>query len=612
MEAKELKVRSFLSFLRTSFYVKMILIMLLVSVIPLITLSFLAISLFERTFERQLNHANYQVVNQVTERINVITDRMQQISFQYAVMPTINNALSPYKSVFDGIEKMKELLATFDTGLPIIGDADAYVLYRHTDSSLLATNEAVTSLDNSRYRNIVTDFIEKGKSFVLDNVDKLQVDPVLLKDHSYFLRRIPTDPTKELSGVLIISVHNQTFNKLIQQIQIGPKSTFWITTPDGNVVAASQDNKPAYIDRKQHMKSIIQVWEENGRPEYFFNGDHILAIQQSAGQFPWLVISEVPTDELLSSSRTIRSTLFISLTLLITIGLFSIFFFGYYLYRPLQRIKLHINGFKLGDFSRRLPVQNRNEIGDLAMLLNTMAARMQDLITELKETEQAKRKQEIRALQSQINPHFLYNSLNSINMLAMMKDYSTIREMMNSLVSLLRYSMEHMEQSVPLQMELDYLQKYVRTMQIRYRNNFRLECVIEPKLQAMKVPKLMLQPLIENAIQHGILAKEDLSGGIITISAAYWQGSQRIILTISDNGAGMSDSRLSEIQALLQQQGNDDNIGLKNVSDRVRLVFGSEASFTIDSTPGTGSVIRIILPEEEIAYEEEQGDDEVL
>jgi two-component system sensor histidine kinase YesM len=229
----------------------------------------------------------------------------------------------------------------------------------------------------------------------------------------------------------------------------------------------------------------------------------------------------------------------------------------------------------------------------------------------LKETENAKRKQEIRALQAQINPHFLYNCLNSISMFAMLRDYGKIREMMVSLLSLLRYSMEHLEQTVALKRELDYLGHYTRMMQLRYSRPFRLEIEVDPALDSMKIPKLLLQPLMENALFHGVLASEPGREGLIRVAAGYADDGRSVQLLVADNGAGMEPGRLKRIRTLLSEPSNPDNIGLRNVWERLKLVFGPQASLDIESEAGTGTTIRISLPADQVIMESEATTNDV-
>jgi len=601
--------RSFLSFLRRSFYVKMVLIMLLVSVVPLLSLAYLSLYLFAGSFDRQLSQANEQVVHQVTERIETTMSRLQQLSFQYAMLPSVTNALVPDTSGYEMFSRSKDLIETFDTGLLVIGDADDLMLYNAANGLMLSSKQAVVRLEESRYRRIVEAFIQLKQPFFFMNADMAEADPDLLGHHSYFMRRIPMDPFSLLQGVLIISVDNRSFAKLIEPIDFGPKAAFSIASPRGDVVATSSEARPTAADGG--IRELIDAWEASGRARSFKHGDTVVAMQQASGFYPWIVVSEVPRDEMAANTRIVRKSLFVYALGLIGLGVLGTAGLGYFLYRPLQQIKQHMRWIERGDFTRRNRLNVQNEIGELGGLLNSMSARLEQLVGELKETENAKRKQEIRALQAQINPHFLYNCLNSISMFAMLRDYGKIREMMVSLLSLLRYSMEHLEQTVALKRELDYLGHYTRMMQLRYSRPFRLEIEVDPALDSMKIPKLLLQPLMENALIHGVLASEPGREGLIRVAAGYADDGRSVQLLVADNGAGMEPGRLKRIRTLLSEPSNPDNIGLRNVWERLKLVFGPQASLDIESEAGTGTTIRISLPADQVIMESEATTNDV-
>lgn len=197
----------------------------------------------------------------------------------------------------------------------------------------------------------------------------------------------------------------------------------------------------------------------------------------------------------------------------------------------------------------------------------------------------------------------MYNTLNTIRMFALMKDYDKINMLMGRLVALLRYSMENFEQTVPLEKELDYLTDYVGLLNIRYKCQVHLLFEVEEPLQRMFIPKLSLQPLIENAIFHGILPKK-LNEGHITIHAFNDVTAKQIILEIIDDGIGVEDNKLTQLQLHLQREEITESIGLLNVWMRMKLLFGTGAHIELNSD-GDGLTIRIALPLETVMIKEE-------
>lgn len=209
---------------------------------------------------------------------------------------------------------------------------------------------------------------------------------------------------------------------------------------------------------------------------------------------------------------------------------------------------------------------------------------------------------EIDALQSQINPHFLYNTLDSIRGKALMQDSEEIAEMTEALSTFFRYSISNRNNTVTLEEELENIQNYLKIQMFRFDNRFRLNIIdIDQKvLEKCKLPKLTLQPIIENTILHGIERK--LGSSTITISATKTE--KRFILTISDNGCGMSEETLLSLQAKMRGEDNSSleysskrtGIALPNVNRRIKLLFGEEYGLKVLSTLGLGTDVEIILP----------------
>ncbi|GGG01617.1 hypothetical protein GCM10010912_53070 [Paenibacillus albidus] len=233
-----------------------------------------------------------------------------------------------------------------------------------------------------------------------------------------------------------------------------------------------------------------------------------------------------------------------------------------------------------------------------------MAVRIQDLLADLHESEDLKRRLEIRALQSQINPHFMYNTLNTIRMFAMMKDYDQINSLMGRLVSLLRYSMENYEQTVTLQQELDYLEDYVGLLNMRYKYQIALQVETEEPLQRLQIPKLSLQPLIENAVFHGILPAKT-PDGLITIRVYTDPEQNKMMMEIRDNGIGMEQAELEKLRIHLLREEISENIGMQNVWMRMRLMFGKTTQLMLSSEPGGGMNIRFIIEMDSVRVKEE-------
>jgi two-component system sensor histidine kinase YesM len=264
--------------------------------------------------------------------------------------------------------------------------------------------------------------------------------------------------------------------------------------------------------------------------------------------------------------------------------------------RPIRKIASSIKEVSAGNFNTEVHMDRQDEIGFLALHFNKMTKKIGDLIHELKETEELKKQSDFKALHTQIKPHFLYNTLNTISMLGRQGQAEHMDRLISALTSQLHYTLDASPAPVTLWEELKAVDNYVQLMKSRYPGKFNFDMDIDPLTLNKKVPKFILQPLVENCIFHGLVPKS-VTGTLFISSVAeerYWE------LLIEDNGIGMRGETLEELSRRLQMPGDtkltSEHIGLMNVHERLRLMFGSEYHMAIHSEEERGTFITIKLP----------------
>lgn len=598
----------FFGFLSRSFYVRMILIMLAVSIIPLLVLSYISISVSSSTVEQQVNRLNAQLVNQVVDRIELSMVRFRELGEQYSGISSIQSALvSPSALYYEDVVRKRDLISVLSTASAVIGNVEGLQVYSAITGEILSSTKSPDTLENSVYKPLIEHFLTSGSSGLFLDKETLP-ELELLDNSSYYMARIPYDRFEELKGVLLISMSNSQYQRQIENIQLGSSGSISLLTQGGFTVATT--SKLNLEEDKARIQGILQHWAELGRPNQFAKDSSIISVKQTATYDNWVVISEIPSKELTQSTGIIRRTVTYFLSVLIILGVISVVGFGYQLYRPLQAVKRQVDAIKKGRFDARITRFANNEIGEVSRMLNSMAERIQELLSDLQESEELKRRLEIRALQSQINPHFMYNTLNTIRMFAMLKDYDKINTLMGRFVSLLRYSMENYDQTVLLQQELDYLEDYVGLLNMRYKCQVKLDLQIEEPLARMQIPKLSLQPLIENSVFHGILPRKSDTGLIVVKAYAAGEPSS-IRLEIADDGVGIAPDELEKLRLHLLREGSSENIGLQNVWMRLKLMFGKESQAELFASPGEGLRIRFSLPPDNIQIKEAPADEQI-
>ncbi len=262
---------------------------------------------------------------------------------------------------------------------------------------------------------------------------------------------------------------------------------------------------------------------------------------------------------------------------------------------PLSRLENFANQIAGGQLSVRAEEAEVEELKTLSIRLNTMAEKLEQLMDQNRREQENLKKSELRTLQAQITPHFLYNTLDAIVWLAEAGQTSQVIEITNSLSDFYRISLNNGKDWVGIREEWEHLQGYLRIQKIRYRDILRYELSISEDLREQQMLKLLIQPLVENAIYHGI--KNRRSGGLVRVEAR--KVGARLMVTVSDSGLGMDEQRLNEIRQALSRDdvlGPERGYGLYNVDKRIKLYYGQEEGLDLISSPGEGTRVSFSVP----------------
>lgn len=268
---------------------------------------------------------------------------------------------------------------------------------------------------------------------------------------------------------------------------------------------------------------------------------------------------------------------------------------------PIRRLSAGTDQVAKGDFSVKFDVRDSQEVGMLSDSLNTMIDKINELLGQITQEQIRLRKAEFELLQSQINPHFLYNTLDAIVWLAEAGEQKKVVSMVGSLSDFFRTSLNQGKDMISIKEELLHVTSYLEIQQVRYQDILRYKIDVSEELHKFSIPKITIQPLVENALYHGI--KNKRGQGNITITG---HGEQDYFaIRIQDDGIGIREDRLLQVRDGIQNRVPTENeiYGLYNVNERIALNFGEKYGIKIESTYGQGTVVDIILPYEEIAMQ---------
>ena len=394
-------------------------------------------------------------------------------------------------------------------------------------------------------------------------------------------------------GVVFIDLNYSAISELCDQNSIGEKSYIYILNQDGNIVYHPQQQQ-LYNELQTENIDIVLDADPQGEPVISGSGNdsrvYTFAKSEKTG---WMVVGCMNMNELTRSSRQGQFIYVMTAVILIIIALLFSNHISRAISRPIQKLRDSMAKVQEGDFSATvMEVPEQNEIGSLTRSFNVMIHQIEELMKQNRIEQEQKRKSELKALQSQINPHFLYNTLDSIIWMAEGKKNEEVVLMTSSLAKFLRQSISNEDQQVSIGQEVEYARSYLTIQKMRYKNKLEYEIYLEASIKSCQIVKLVLQPIIENAIYHGIKYKEGM--GMVTVRGYEKDGC--VVLEVADNGVGMDEETLKHIFERHKVNYRSNGVGVYNVQKRLKLYYGNDYGITYESEKGMGTKAVITIP----------------
>lgn len=375
-----------------------------------------------------------------------------------------------------------------------------------------------------------------------------------------------------------------------------------LSNKSGEVVGLFNNvNQPFYINKEgiselqwQDVLAYLDTQtNESGSTEQRFGHESYLTIYNISAQNKWKLVKLTPIGELNKAAANARSVNLVVGSAFVVFFIIIVIFVSNAITRRLKEFSRRIEQLGEGNFELDYEFKGKDEIAHLSRKFNQMVLRINDLIAERYEIKLNERNARLKALEAQINPHFLYNSLQAISTEAIIHEVDSIQQMVDALASTMRYCIKDGE-TVSLQDELDHIQNYLILQKARFGERLQVAIDVPEETMAILIPKMTLQILVENAIEHAL---EQMSEAIyIEIRADF--DSSWLILHVADDGPGMTAQRLEQVTKSMNENYLEvqEEIGLKNLYSRIKLMFGSEAYMRLQSQPNQGTEIEIGLP----------------
>ncbi|SDK53021.1 two-component system, sensor histidine kinase YesM [Paenibacillus sp. OK060] len=420
------------------------------------------------------------------------------------------------------------------------------------------------------------------KKFMHDNdrtitlttrIDEQLENKILAVSHA---RKIHDVASGELLGVIVVSIDIKFIEIVNRNLQEGLRSRFMIVDENDKIVYNVDD------------RLIGTLFRDNVRPPESLN----VVVTSPLSQQKWTTYLYMPLDELTADGKILGHNLVtLSIVLVLFAAIISIFL-SHVITTPIKKLLRNISLVEKGQFEQVEHIRSRDEIGHLSVRFNKMSHELKRMVERMQQEEIEKAKAEMRALHDQIKPHFLYNTLGSVKWIASMQQADKIVEMTDALISMLRYATRSDGTLVTIREEIDNIANYVTIQNVRYYDCIQMKYEIEDRLLDYRMPKMILQPIVENAIFHGLAELEE--DGVITIRIQ--SRGRDIVIEVCDNGIGMDQHTIQNFMEDKLEADKGTGIGLHNVQRRIQLHFGKPYGIQVASQIGEGTTFTILLP----------------
>lgn len=400
--------------------------------------------------------------------------------------------------------------------------------------------------------------------------------------------------TTDESGMIVANTNERVFNSLINGVSTG-SSTIYIIDEKGRIVSHSN---PDNIGQLYGVYADM-IGREPGRGDIVYRkGDQrIHAFYYPLGDVRWLLVKEVPESEISASLKSIRDTMVIALIIGILISIWYSFFVYKKMSDSLKKLLAVVREVQSGNIGFTVSDYPKNEIGEAMIQLNDMSLSIKSLIHKNKEYMEERNALELEMLRYQINPHFVFNTLNTIKWMAKSMRADNIADSLTLLGNLLRPVYNNGDIMCTLKEEIDYIENYARIMNLRYGNDAKIDIDITEDVKRAKVLRFILQPIVENCFKHAFIDSD--AAWCVQVGASVLDG--RLKVCVKDNGAGLSDEvriKYNNAFAEFPSRGAPaaEGIGLMNVDRRIKLHYGEGYGLHLEGGQGRGASVYVLLP----------------
>lgn len=583
-----------------SIRMKIVIIFALATIIPLGVIGAVSYNKYFDAMQETISKATSQIAEQLNRNLELFFNNINKIldmskdelvirfldekdnDKKYEYAKQIGKLFEIYKKVYDFEDAIADINIIGISGNGISDRVGAYTIYGYLEQHEI-------------YKEAAKD------------PDKLHI---VLNDKLDYLRRLPYDNvltiakivrrplTKEIKGIILVDINKPAIEKICSNIKMGDTGRFHVITQDGQYIYNPVSTDKEYQDYIE--LDLIRSEIQSNKEGYFIKDtkeDKDFIVYNTLKMPGWIIIGQVKLKEIMRSAYEIKTiTLIVEGICIVAIVLLYLLISNI-LTKPIRELRSKMKLVEKGNLDVEAKHFNRDEIADLYKSFNIMIIKIKELLKKNMIIQDNIKKSEFKAMQAQINPHFLYNTLDAIVWMTEADNKEEVVKITKDLSNFFRIVLSKGREWILIKDEITHVKSYLNIQKVRYRDILEFDIDISSEIMDLKILKLTLQPLVENALYHGL--KNKRGGGYILVKGSKLDD-DRLLFVVTDNGIGMIDVRLKEVLESINQPGFDldlnEGFGLRNVNQRIKLYYGQQYGLSIKSEYNSGTSTEVVLP----------------
>lgn len=561
---------------------KMVLSTMLVALIPLLVFSAVIGTMMVHDVSDQAGQLTLQLVGQTSESLDVYIatiEKLMGIAIREGSSAPITDP-EQYKKV----EQMSESI--LESYPEIVGITIAYEDDNYFGAGMTRISRDLFA-DEDWYQYALS--LDGQLGIIGSAVGRNVVGNISTSSDSIFslVKSFEGNGSNVPNGVVLVDIRHDMIEQLVNRVSIGEQGFLYIVD-DNDIVYTPSSSIVYRIDQDSYQRQGVETDTVTvSKQEYFIANHH-------SDYSGWRVVGVVPRSEFSKSIQPVYQALGICLVVCLMLVFVVSISISSSVTRPISKLSRLMAKAEEGDFSVRFSAMHRDEIGILGSSFNHMLEHIDELIYELYEEKQIRLEAQLKSLQEQIKPHFLYNTLDTISWMARAQGAMDVVHLVDALTNMFRVGLSSGRDYITLREEKSHVTNYLYIQKVRYQDRLHYTIDIPEKYDQFVVPKLILQPLVENAIYHGIKCKR--TSGLIQVTAQ--TDGDTLLLRVWDDGAGIPAEKLAQIRELKKATNGEKKggFGLSYIGERIRLSYGDGYGIQIESEEGRFTEVTVSLP----------------